>query len=230
MFSGRIARATCSLARAGRHVVSATPTASGKTSTLATIVQERMYKFGGIGLTIEQPIEVPLEGLHGDGRCIQHEIFQEESGYSLALTHALRANPNLIMLGEIRHPPTALQAVLAGMNGHLILATMHASSVENAIERFIGLISMAFPPDESGNVRSLVASSLALVIHQKLVPTTQAPRLVTSSLDLRDERMGTAIRGKIRDGRVSGLNQEIDQQKQTSAWSPQAGVPRRQSQ
>ena len=204
-------------------------TASGKTSTLATIVHERLLRFSGVALTIEQPVEVPLEGLHGEGRCIQHEIATERNGYAEALSRALRTNPNLIMLGEIRHPFTALEAVMAGLNGHLIVSTMHASSVENAIERFNALISMAMPPDETGNVRSLVASSLALVIHQHLVPTTQSPRLLTSSLNINDERTGSSVRSKIREGRISGLNQEIDQQKQTSAWSPQAGQRSRQT-
>lgn len=201
-------------------VIVAGETASGKTSTISTVVDERLRAYGGIGLTIEQPIEIPLEGLHGEGRCIQHEIDQEENGYAEALRRALRANPNLIMLGEVRHPNAAVEAVMAGMNGHLILTTLHANSVENAIERFVGLVAMGLKFDASNDARQLVASSLALVLHQHLMPTSQAPRLISHALSLQDERQGTAIRSKIRDGRISALNQEIDQQKQQASFSP----------
>lgn len=198
-------------------------TASGKTSTAATAVVERLHRFGGVALTIEQPIEVPLEGLHGQepsvGRCIQHEIDREEDEYARALNRALRTNPNLIMLGEIRHMKTAVEAVMAGMNGHLILSTLHANSVESAIHRFATLAAMGLGSDTARDARDLVASSLSLVIHQRLVPTTQKPRLLTRSLSVHDEKLGPSIRSKIREGRVSALNQEIDQQQQQSSWS-----------
>lgn len=197
-------------------------TASGKTSTAATAVIERLHRFAGVAMTIEQPIEVPMEGLHGTapsiGRCIQHEIDREEDEYASALNRVLRTNPNLIMLGEIRHVKTAVEAVMAGMNGHLIISTMHANSVENGIHRFATLAAMGLGSDATRDARDLVASSLALVIHQKLVPTTQRPRLLTRSLSINDEKLGPSIRSKIREGRVSALNQEIDQQQQQSSW------------
>ena len=199
-------------------------TASGKTSTAATASIERLHRFGGVVLTIEQPIEVPLEGLHGIepsvGRCIQHEIDQEEGEYARALLTALRTNPNLIMLGEIRHMKTAVEAAMAGLNGHLIVSTLHANSVENGIHRFCTLAAMGLGSEAVKDARDLVASSLALVIHQKLVPTSQKPRLMTRSLSIQDERLGSSIRSKIREGRISALNQEIDQQLQQSSWSP----------
>lgn len=195
-------------------------TAAGKTTTVASVVAERLRRFGGVGLTIEQPIEVPLEGLHGEGRCIQYEIDREEGEYARALNRVLRTNPDLIMLGEVRHMKTALEAVMAGMNGHLIFATMHADSIENGLQRIATLASMGLGSEAARDARDLVASSMALVIHQKLVPSQQVPRLVSRSLLILDERMGPSIRSKIRDGRISALNQEIDQQQQQASWQP----------
>lgn len=214
-----VALETIALPQLSGLVLVAGETASGKTSTIASLVAHRLRRFGGVALTIEQPIEVPLEGLHGDGRCIQHEISQEENEYAEALKLSLRTNPNLIMLGEIRHMETAAEAVLAGMNGHLIVSTIHANSIENAIERFSALASLGLGYDEMRDARSLVASSLSLVVHQKLVPSSQSPRLVTRSLSFIDEQLGGSMRAKIREGRISTLNQDIDRQHTQASWS-----------
>lgn len=195
----------------------------GKTSTVATIVAERVRRFGGAGQTIEQPIEVSLEGLHGDhGRIVQEEIFHE-SEYAHSLIKAMRITSRVVMMGELRHPAAALQAIIAGVSGKLVITTLHGKSVEDGIERLVALAAAA-AVNTPINPYALLTSGLKLVIHQSLVPTSDAPdtskRLVTRALSLADDTLRPAIQAKIRDGRISALNQEIEQQQQQSTWRP----------
>lgn len=188
---------------------------AGKTSTALSLVVERLRRFGGIGRTIEQPIEARVEGRHGAGRCSQIEVRREED-YDRELRLVLRTNARLIMLGEIRTREAARTAVLAGINGHLIISTLHAKSVEDGIER---IASMA--GGEISNARDLVAAGLSLVIHQEFVSTPAGPRLATRALSLLDDaRVGSTIRSKIREGRISALAQEIETQHRQASWQP----------
>lgn len=188
---------------------------SGKTSTAVSLIVERLSRFGGIGRTIEQPIEVRFEGRHGKGRCCQLEVQREEE-YDSELRLLLRTNAKLIMLGEIRTGAAARTAALAGINGHLIVSTMHAKSVEDAIERFASMAG-----GELNNARDLVAAGLAMVIHQEFATSSRSPRLVTKSLSLvDDEQSGPTIRSKIREGRISAVSQEVETQQRKAGWSP----------
>lgn len=195
----------------------------GKTSTVATIVAERIRRFGGAGQTIEQPIEVNLEGLHGEhGRIVQEEIFHEVD-YAQSLVKAMRITSRVVMMGELRHPAAALQAIIAGISGKLVITTLHGKSVEDGIERLVALAAAA-SANTPINPYTLLTSGLKLVIHQSLVPSADsvdAPkRLVTRALSLADDALRPAIQAKIRDGRISALNQEIEQQQQQSTWRP----------
>lgn len=185
---------------------------SGKTSTAYSLTIERLRRFGGIGRTIEQPIEARLEGRHEEGRCSQLEVEREED-YDRELRLVLRTNARLIMLGELRTSEAARTAALAGINGHLIISTMHASSVEDAIERFADMAGGGL-----NNARELVAAGLALVIHQKFAAGFP-PRLVTKALSLVDSDQSAAtIKGKIRTNRISAVSQEVDDQQRKSMY------------
>lgn len=179
---------------------------AGKTSTVASLLLERLRRFGGVGRTIEQPREIALEGRHGAGRCRQTEVGNERD-FEEAISLALRTSPAAIALGEIRLEQSARAAVLAGLNGHLILTTMHAKSVEDGVERLSALAGGVL-----NNARDLVAAGLALVIHQRLESVGGTMRLMTRSLSLADDGVGVSVRAKIRDGRMSSLSQEVAQQ------------------
>lgn len=195
---------------------------AGKTSTVISLIVERLRRFGGIARTIEQPIEVRFEGRHGEGRASQREVTHEEE-YDGELRLILRTNPKMIMLGEIRTAEAARTAALAGINGHLIFATMHAKSIEDGIERFASMIGGSI-----GNARDLVAAGLALVIHQEFESSSQMPRLLTKSLSLADdERSSTTIRSKIREGRISAVSQEVETQLQQAKWLTDRGTASR---
>lgn len=188
---------------------------SGKTSTALSLVVERLRRFGGVGRMIEQPIEARVEGRHGEGRCSQIEVRREED-FDRELRLVLRTNAKLIMLGEIRTGAAARTAALAGVNGHLIISTLHAKSVADAIERFASMAG-----GELNNARDLVASGLSLVIHQEFALAAARPRLVTTALSLLDDaRQGSTVRSKIREGRISAVTQEIETQQRQASWAP----------
>lgn len=200
---------------------------SGKTSSAATIVHERLTRFGGLGQTIEQPIEINLEGQVGDnGRLTQEEIFHEEQ-YAQALVKAMRLTSKVVFMGELRYPEAALQAIVAGISGKLVVTTLHGKSVEDGIERLAALASAA-AVNTPIDPYALLTSGLKLVIHQELVPVEGVKdgrrRLVTRSLSLAEEKTRAAIQSKIRDRRIAALIQEIDQQHQASQWGPDNNV------
>lgn len=204
-------------------VVVVGPQGSGKSSTAASIIKERLSRFGGMGQTIEQPIEVELEGLHGqDGRVTQEEISHEDE-YAEALVRSMRITSKAVLMGELRHPAAALQALLVGISGKLVVTTSHADSAEDGIERTMALASAA-AANSRIDPSSLIASGLKIVIHQRLVPTSDAEgspmRLMTRCLWLGDPALRSAIQAKIREGRIAALNQEIDQQMKASTWAP----------
>lgn len=198
---------------------------SGKTSTAATITAERLSRYGGAGQTIEQPIEIEMEGLIGpNGRITQEEIHHEEQ-YAHALVKAMRITSKVVMMGELRYPSAALQAVLAGISGKLVITTLHGKSVEDGIERLVALASAAAAHTPI-NTYSLVTSGLKLVIHQELVAVdaSGARRLRTRALSLADEATRAAIQSKIREGRFSSLANEIEQQTTRAAHAPRTAI------
>lgn len=198
---------------------------SGKTSTAATITAERLSRFGGAGQTIEQPIEIDMEGLIGqDGRITQEEIHHEEQ-YAHALVKAMRITSKVVMMGELRYPSAALQAILAGITGKLVITTLHGKSVEDGIERLVALASAA-AANTPINPYSLVTSGLKLVIHQELVAVDSGGtrRLRTRALSLADDSTRAAVQSKIREGRFTSLANEIEQQTTRAAYGPRAAT------
>lgn len=134
-------------------------TGAGKTTTASSIIVERLHMYGGVAITVEDPPEMPLDGVHGDGRCFQTYANDKTGGFSGALKRCVRQTPDIILLGEIRDFETAKEAINASVNGHLIIATIHAGSITQAIERLISL-------SETDELRSLLAEGLAMVIYQ----------------------------------------------------------------
>lgn len=186
----------------------------GKTSTAASIVVERAKLYGGISITIEQPIEIPLHGVHGEGRIIQVPVVEREGGYREAIRRAMRSGAGLMMIGEIRSSEPAEEVAMASINGHFGISTIHGGSVVEAIERFQTYCKGL----KNGN--ELTANGLAVVIHQELVDVPNQPhrRLVTSSLVIRDDE---GVKTKIREGRISQLSQDVDDQSKRAQFNIQ---------
>ena len=127
----------------------------GKTTTAASWVVERLTLHGGIALAIEDPIETPIDGVHGKGRCIAINASRHKGGYQEHLIRGLRSGVDFIFLGEIRDAQTAYEALKAGSNGELIVATFHAQGNAEALERLIALAG-----EHTNSAANLLADSL----------------------------------------------------------------------
>lgn len=139
---------------------------SGKTTSACALCRERLVKYGGVAVTAEDPIELPLEGEHGPGVCFQTAAPRRDGGFAEAARHIVRWGAKIILIGEIRDGSVAAEALRAGVNGHLVISTIHAESPSHAIRRLQALAGEHFDP-ESAN--ALMADGLAGIIHQKLV-------------------------------------------------------------
>ncbi len=140
------------------------PTGSGKSSTLAAIIdkinQEQSYHV----LTIEDPIEF----LHRHKSCIVHqrELHSDTPSFALALRAALRQAPKVILVGEMRDKETIEIAMEAAETGHLVLSTLHTIDASKTVERIVG----AFPMNEQHTLRNRLAKSFRYIISQRLIP------------------------------------------------------------
>jgi len=189
---------------------------SGKTSSAASIVAARLKALGGMGLTVEDPPEPLLHGVHGLGRCIQIPVSRRQGGYEEALIRALRTRAEILMVGEVRDTPTAAQVVQASINGHFIICTGHAGSVPQGIERLASLAQPKVP-----NAKDLLAQGLIAVIHQTLtVDAAGFKRLKLQCLSLAGAD-APGIREKIRAEQLQMLEQDIANQSSRSLWNEQ---------
>lgn len=158
----------------------------GKTTTVSALVKGRLSKHGGVGVTIEDPPEMPLEGKHGEGVCYQTWV--EQGGFGGACRQAARWAPSIIYIGEIRDGETASEAIKASINGRLVVGTIHADSVQSVVERIFTLaVSEGGNPDDIAN---LLSSGLLGVLHQKLDGEPKKPSI--NSLWFRGEEETSA--------------------------------------
>ncbi|ABO60273.1 Flp pilus assembly complex ATPase component TadA (plasmid) [Burkholderia vietnamiensis] len=135
---------------------------SGKTTRAASFVKARLETHGGTAIAIEDPPETALDGMHGRGRCIQVDA-RGSGAYQEQLKRSVRTGAGMIYLGEVRDGETAMQVVSACNNGHLILSTTHALSVQDAIMRICNFCAGKLEDPEKA-----LASGLAVVVHLKL--------------------------------------------------------------
>ncbi|GAA3125405.1 type IV pilus twitching motility protein PilT [Planomonospora alba] len=168
------------------------PTGSGKTSTLAGLVDLANRTRSGHIITIEDPIEF----LHPHKRCIvnQREVGADTLSFADALKHALRQDPDIILVGELRDLETTSTALAAAETGHLVLATLHTQSAAQTIDRVIDI----YPPHQQQQVRTQLSMALQGVVTQALVPRMDGfGRAVVAEI-----MMATpAIRNLIREGK-----------------------------
>ncbi|MFZ4762947.1 MAG: ATPase, T2SS/T4P/T4SS family [Alphaproteobacteria bacterium] len=183
-------------------------TGAGKTWTAASVFKSWMEFHGDVGVTIEDPPELPLNGWNGKGRCFQ--IMVPEKEFGSALVASMRYTPRYIMLGEIRSPAAAREALRASINGHVVITTLHAGSVEEALHRIVDLAC----GEEGGNrssIQTMLSEGIAGVLHQKLVDSGNNRRL-----DIRFMFpafvSGDPMRALIRDGKVEQLGTCIEAQ------------------
>lgn len=148
-----------------RGIILATgPTGSGKSTTMAAIIDHinRVYPYNVI--TIEDPIEI----LHRNQRSlvVQREVGSDTSDFKTALKYAMRQDPDVIMIGEMRDKETVEAAITAAQTGHLVLSTLHTQDSIRTVNRIIDF----FPPHERDQIRILFAESLVGILSQRLLP------------------------------------------------------------
>jgi twitching motility protein PilT len=172
------------------------PTGSGKSTTLAAMIDEINRSRADHIITIEDPIEF----LHTHKKCVvnQREIGTDAKSFGDALRAALRQDPDVILLGEMRDLETISTALTAAETGHLVFGTLHTQSASSTIDRMIDV----FPAEQQEQVRAQIAGSLQGVVTQALLPTSDGKgRVASLEIMIPDD----AIRNLIRQAKVAQI-------------------------
>src|SRR5881396_1771538 len=196
--SPKIFRDLCMLPR-GLVLVTG-PTGSGKSTTLAGMVNHCNDNRPDHIITIEDPIEI----VHDSKRCLvnQREVHRDTLGFSEALRSALREDPDVILVGELRDLETIRLALSAAETGHLVFGTLHTSSAAKTIDRIVDV----FPAEEKEMVRAMLSESLQAVISQTLLKTKDGSGRVAAH----EIMIGTpAIRNLIRENKIAQMYSSI---------------------
>ncbi len=167
------------------------PTGSGKSTTLASLVHIIAKKYPKIIITLEDPIEF----LHTHDRSVvlQREIGNDTSSYACALRAALREDPDVILVGEMRDIDTIRIAITAAETGHLVLSTLHTNNAPATIDRIIDV----FPPHQQQQIKIQLANVLEGIIAQQLIPKRGGGRVAAFEVML----AAPAVRNLIREGK-----------------------------
>jgi twitching motility protein PilT len=168
------------------------PTGSGKSTTLAAMIDYLNESFEGHILTIEDPIEF----VHRSKKCLvnQRELGPHTHSFANALRAALREDPDIILVGEMRDLETIQLALTAAETGHLVFGTLHTSSAPKTVDRIIDV----FPPSQQSQIRTQFAESIEAVITQTLLKKKGGGRVAALEI-----MMGTtAVRNLIREGKI----------------------------
>ena len=175
------------------------PTGSGKSTTLAAMVNHKNETEYGHILTVEDPIEF----VHQSKRCLinQREVHRDTLGFNEALRSALREDPDTILVGEMRDLETIRLALSAAETGHLVFGTLHTSSAAKTIDRVVDV----FPAAEKDMIRTMLSESLKAVISQTLLKKVGGGRIAAHEI-----MMGTpAIRNLIRENKIAQMYSAI---------------------
>ncbi|AHK80209.1 MULTISPECIES: type IV pilus twitching motility protein PilT [Ectothiorhodospira] len=175
------------------------PTGSGKSTTLAAMVNHKNETEYGHILTVEDPIEF----VHESKKCLvnQREVHRDTLGFNEALRSALREDPDTILVGEMRDLETIRLALTAAETGHLVFGTLHTSSAAKTIDRIVDV----FPAAEKDMVRAMLSESLRAVISQTLMKKIGGGRCAAHEIML-----GTpAIRNLIRENKIAQMYSAI---------------------
>ena len=175
------------------------PTGSGKSTTLAGMVNHKNETEYGHILTIEDPIEF----VHQSKKCLinQREVHRDTLGFNEALRSALREDPDTILVGEMRDLETIRLALTAAETGHLVFGTLHTSSAAKTIDRVVDV----FPAEEKDMVRAMLSESLRAVISQTLLKKNGGGRVAAHEI-----MIGTpAIRNLIRENKIAQMYSAI---------------------
>lgn len=176
------------------------PVGSGKTTTLAALVAELNTTRQDHIITVEDPIEVvqPAQGCN----ITQREVGPHTASFASALKGALREDPDVIIIGELRDLETIEMAITASETGHLVIGTMHTSDAATTLNRLLDV----FPPSQQAQIRASVAESLRGVLCQRLLPDKDGGLVLATELLVSN----SAVSALIRDGKTQGLRNVLE--------------------
>lgn len=176
------------------------PTGHGKTTTIASIVNEINMTTAANILSIEDPIEY----VYPKGKSIisQRELGHDTLSWAEGLKSALREDPDVVVVGEMRDPESIASAITIAETGHLVLSTLHTNSASQTVDRIID----SFPEAQQNQVRIQLASTLEAVISQRLIPTIDGGRVVATEILLATN----AIKANIREGKTHLIDSTIE--------------------
>lgn len=168
------------------------PTGSGKSTTMAAMIDYINQNFSKHVITIENPIEF----LHTSKNCIinQREVGQDTKSFNMALRSALREDPDIILVGEMRDIESIRLAIMAAETGHLVISTLHTNSAPETIDRIINV----FPEGEQNLIRGMLSVSLQSVIAQTLLKRNGGGRVAAYEIMI----CNSAIRNLIRENKI----------------------------
>lgn len=190
-----------SFARKTRGLVLATgPTGSGKSTTLASLLNLINEERRAHIITIEDPIEYLHK--HKNGLIDQREVGADAKSFASALRATLREDPDVILVGEMRDPETISIALTAAETGHLVFSTLHTVGAAKTIDRIID----SFPPAQQNQVKSQLATVLEGVISQQLIPRRNGSGIIAA---IEVMVVNSAIRNLIREGKPFQINSII---------------------
>ena len=175
------------------------PAGSGKSTTLACIIDRINRSRQGNIITMEDPIEFIHQ--HKKSIVIQREVQSDSKSYSSALRAALRQTPNVLLLGEMRDLASIENAMTAAETGQLIFSTLHTMGAANTINRIIDV----FPPSQQQQIRVQLSMTIKAVVSQQLLPTTNGKLVPAFEIMLSN----LAIQNLIREGQVTQIDNAI---------------------
>ncbi len=182
-------------------VVVCGPTGAGKTTTCAALTRHALETRGGLLVTLEQPVEYAFDAPPG-ALVRQREVGRHVVDFATGLRDALREDPDLLLVGEMRDPETIELALTAAETGHLVLTTLHARSAASAIERIVD----AYPPSRQPWIRGQLAGVLEAVVAQRLLPRADGAGRVPAVEVLRATHN---VSNLVREGRTAHLQSAL---------------------
>ncbi len=175
------------------------PTGSGKSTSIAALIKKINLEQSKHIITIEDPIE--YTHISNKSIVVQREVHYDTYSFSAALRSALRQDPDVVLLGEMRDLETIASAITIAETGHLVFATLHTNSASQSIDRMIDV----FPPHQQSQIRAQLSNILMAICSQRLVPTIGGGRIAAAEILI----VTPAVRNIIREGKSHQLEAVI---------------------
>lgn len=203
-FKVELVRHLLSLSNASGLILCSGPTGSGKTTTISSLMKEYLDEQGGFAYTIEDPTEMPLDGIYkarngGLGLCKQ--TIPPKGDWGEGLKSALRTKPRYIFVGEIRTPETASEVLRAATSGHLVLSTIHANNASDALNSIVKYASATSMSEELAY--DLLSRGMLGVLNQQLYGLGTKRPVVSHIFANPDSTKGDQVRGIIKSGKLN---------------------------